>query len=314
MAKRFTSVLPAPICNCGPMRKGSAPGLPRNGSCCLENRWPVDIFMTLSLIQHAGALQAILNEGRSRAVEVVDLARIDLGMKALMDLFHDSITLQPDAVVIFAGNNWHPSQFLNATDQEQMQEMELADRPLYRRRKFLESRLANEVQSVLGELGNVAKGARVPVIFVLPENNHLDWQFNSGRAPSLAPAGLAKWLALREQLKRSFEQGDADGAHRVAEAMTGLDGQAHAFASQMQARLCLQRGLLNEARSHLARARDADIIAAQAGTPRCYSIIQRTVRQHAEANGLVLVDLPSGTRSFERRTSREEACFTITAT
>src|SRR5215212_6684883 len=58
----------------------------------------------------AQALQQMMNVACGPAkAEVVDLARTDLSHKELHELIRQALHLEPDALVIFAGNNWLPA-------------------------------------------------------------------------------------------------------------------------------------------------------------------------------------------------------------
>ena len=61
----------------------------------------------------AQALQKIMDAACGPAkIEVVDLARTDLMHEQLQELIVQALHLEPDALVIFAGNNWFPLQWV----------------------------------------------------------------------------------------------------------------------------------------------------------------------------------------------------------
>ncbi|MBN3820058.1 hypothetical protein G3N57_27210, partial [Paraburkholderia sp. Se-20369] len=123
----------------------------------------------------AKVLQAQLSHD-AQAVELVDLAQSNCDPWWLSKTAASTPLLEPDAVVIFAGNNWRVGSLANTSlesfvlDGELIAEEHgfstLLDRQLERLEAF-----ATQVVTQLASL--VSKG--IPVVFVIPEINVADW-------------------------------------------------------------------------------------------------------------------------------------------
>jgi hypothetical protein len=180
-------------------------------------------------------------------IDVVDLARTDLRLAALLDLARSAIVLEPDVMIVFAGNNWHPTSSFSAEEGETLELLLRNGSSPAVVREWVERTLTDHVHAAVQDLGALGRRHGVPVVFVLPEFNLVDWR----------------------------DEGNA----------TAAENDAAAAAPRA------------EARAQLESARDAGLFRAQMQTPRCYSVIQRSVRAAAPVHGVALVDLSA---VFER--------------
>ena len=246
----------------------------------------------------AQALQQMMNAacGPSK-VEVVDLARTDLTHDQLQELITQSLHLEPDALVIFAGNNWFP--FTKASD-EQLLDMASAFRASGSWRgvkESCESVLIANAKQTLSLLGKIVRERGIPVVFVLPEFNLADWVTECDCPPLLNSEQTEAWLRARDEAEQLLK-GDAwEKAEPLGDRLLQLDQGTTSAGSNVLAEVSRKRGDHQSARKFLEMSRDAAICWPVRQTPRCCSVTQQTIREQATAHDIHVVDLP---REFSR--------------
>lgn len=239
------------------------------------------------------ALQQIMNAACGPGkIEVVDLARTDLVQEQLLNLITQSLHLEPDALVVFCGNNWEP--LANPSD-EQILDIAAALRETGSWgsvKDFCESVLVARTRQTLGSLAEVARQRNIPVVFILPEFNLADWRTECDTPPLLNSEQTEAWLQARCEAERLLELGELEKAECLGERLLQLDHGTTAAGPNVLAQVCQKRGDREAARKFLELARDASVCWPFRQTPRCFSVIQQTIREEAAAHGVHVVDLP----------------------
>lgn len=239
----------------------------------------------------AAALESILrSELGEDGVEVVDLARTNLQMGQLAELARSALALEPDAVVIFAGNNWHPSGV--GLDGRRSAAAALREGGVRGLKQYAESGLRAHVEVLVKNVAAVYEAADVPVVWLVPEYNLADWRDPEGGAPSLG-GDDEEWAGHWRRARAALAEGDAEGAAASAHEMARLDGGTSPTAFYLLAE-CSRRGGDHAGRKrYLELARDASVWdTATYLTPRPYTVAQEALRGEARRYGHALVDLP----------------------
>jgi hypothetical protein len=133
--------------------------------------------------------------------EVVDLSRTNEMLATLVQTVAQAMQLQPDMLIIFAGNNWN----LLETPEASPYYPSLAGR-----RAFAETWQAQglwgpielaakqrleKAGSALAQIGAIATAAQIPVVLIVPEVNLADWE--TRQPVSWLPGdGSARWHRL----------------------------------------------------------------------------------------------------------------------
>ena len=255
------------------------------------------------------ALQAMMNAACGPSeIEVIDLARTDLSHKPLQDLVNSALHLEPDALVVFAGNNWHP--FAQATDDELL-EMASALRKAgsWRTiRELGESTMIAKAKETLRTLGKIVYARRIPVVFVLPEFNLADWRTECECPLLVSSDDTAAWLDARSEAEELLKGNQWEKVEVLGRHLMELDEETTSAGANILAEVSRQRGDHEAARTFLERARDAAICWPFRSSPRCFSVTQQTIREQAVAHGVTVVDLP---RKFTRYLGGEAAGRTL---
>jgi hypothetical protein len=197
-------------------------------------------------------------EGQLRAAigrddfEVIDLARTNETLPTLAATVRASVQIQPDMLVLFAGNNWNlletpevspyaPSIRARLRFAEALREgIGGIDGPL----RLAEEELRRTAEGTFERIALIAGAVGIPVVVVVPEVNLADWET---RQPVVSLPGkrVAEWHRLyREALDAEPEE-----AIRIAERMRTLD----------EGRCPTTWRLLARARMALGDATSADI-------------------------------------------------------
>src|SRR5262249_21339498 len=134
------------------------------GESCARG-FPLDPFFNC-----AGALGADLAAAGGGHVEIVDLARLAIGAPDLLALLDASAVLEPDAYVIFAGNNWTmsprlPEDLVRTAGENGWRAVQHHNEQLLR----------SQVAAWMSELTGILAKRQTPAVFVIPAENIRDF-------------------------------------------------------------------------------------------------------------------------------------------
>jgi hypothetical protein len=235
-----------------------------------------------------------------REVDVIDLARVSIEMTELKALTFECAALQPDAVVIFAGNNWNvtvmKNAVLNIDKMSSIREHEGIEglwREMNRQHQLLITDYMQSLQSLFTSKG-------IPVVFIVPEFNLMDWKSNEQEQiiPVLDAVRTEKWIATQLEAEEHFSNGDMIKAEEAAHQLTVLDF-THALGYEMLAQCKLVTGNVDEARTYLEKARDTALLPKSTATQaRVFSIIADTLMAEGKKYGLSLIDSREVLKTF----------------
>jgi hypothetical protein len=220
--------------------------------------------------------------------DVVDLARVNLSLAHVRDLAHSVHHLEPDVVVLFAGNNWSRVGFnrlhcATALRRGGLPAMKAAIEDDHRR----------AVGAVVADAIRTLQARGIGVVWVIPEFNLGDWRDPATNAPWLWRGSHATWLAHYRAARAALADGDHGEAARHAELMVATDGGTCVTGPYLLADCATRRGDQLSARRHLETARDATIWSPFVLVPRPHAVSQNVLRETAAATGAALVDLPA---------------------
>ena len=246
-------------------------------------------FMYDPELNPAQVLEGTLAAALGQPVEVVDLARTDLSGPDLARLVAETPALAPDAVVVFAGNNW----FLYDKRERHLEATALRERGALGLKELREQQLSAFIEQTLRPQ-IVQLSASVPVVVVVPEINLVDWRLDVvADAPWLPPGQNRRWLADRAAARGALANGDLDRAEALARGMLDLDGGTAASGWTLLADCASARGDLAAARACLEKARDSHLWDFTHQTPRALSVTQQALRGFALPGRIAVVDLPA---------------------
>lgn len=250
----------------------------------------------------AGVLEVQLRAagpvGGDGAWEVIDLARTDETLASLTATVEASLQLEPDLLVIYAGNNWNlletpaVSPYPPSVTGRQRYALALARDGLAGPREEARRELGRRVGRSFTAVAAAARQRGIPVVLVLPEVNLADWE---SRQPVawLPGDGVGRWYGLYAEVRRRLAAGDFEAAAAGAWEMIDLDGETCPTSCRLLAEA--YRGLGDEARAREAAVAeiDADAYATLCflGAPRATTTARELLLRAAEQFGFATVDL-----------------------
>jgi hypothetical protein len=248
-------------------------------------------FLYFPEFRPAYALEAALTTALGEPVEVIDLAKSDLLAPELAELAGAAPTLDPDALVVFAGNNWA----VPGRQDLHLEATVLREQGVLGFKELREQRLAAMVDTLVQQFTDLSTS--LPIVLVIPEINLVDWRLDAEADSPWLPAGRhRRWLECRAAARSALASLRLDEAAALANEMVELDGGTAASGWTLLADCARARGDLATARTCLAKARDAHIWDFTYQTPRVLSLTQQALRGCAKLGRIAVVDLP---RCFE---------------
>ncbi len=225
-------------------------------------------------------------------VEIVDLANTGSDTANLTRMLRHCDGLQPDAIIVFAGNNWM-YEAMPALAQREFLNVWIDEGAAAAQRHFLDEVLSARVDDTLDACVAAAARNQVPLVFVLPETNLIDFvDYAHSLVPALPADGPARWLAEYVAAEEALSAQQLARCEQHAQAMLQLDAGLHPTAHGLLARCALADGDTERALAHLARARDSQCGLPTEFTPRCPSLVHEQIRARAAGDGFALIDLP----------------------
>lgn len=244
-------------------------------------------------------LQLQLGKG---GVEVIDLARTNLGFQ-LKELAIAALKLEPDAVVIFAGNNWRPFSTRSSFSEKDVPFLDgiLREKGIAGINQFSLDQLAEKATRLVREVALVYESRDIPLLWIVPEFNLADWRDPMKNAPCLPGNANREWLAFNEKAMAALQAGDVESAVISASRMVHLDGGVSVAGLYLLAECSKRQGDLVSARHYLERARDAVLWDTSIGSasPRAYSVVQKALREEPlKFRRNQVLDLPEHFRNY----------------
>ena len=240
----------------------------------------------------ATALQTLLNSQASGPdVEVVDLARHGLTFELIEKLLSSSLALEPDAYVIFAGNNWHIPQ-MHLLNFEKVATLLLTSGKWAPVRAYVEQFVRQQVHGFVERVGKHSAQHRIPVVFIIPDFNLADWVLEDRQDPLLTSELIQRRLDLISRAEDALATNDLQQATALADQLIELEDGSYAAGLEILAKCELSRGNFGRARQLKRTARDSILIYHTTRVPICYSFIQEELREQGPKHGITMVDLP----------------------
>jgi hypothetical protein len=225
------------------------------------------------------ALQMILDsQFGENEIEVIDLARTGLSYK-VKEVAIGALQLEPDAVIIFSGNNWASGSF---PEPIEMTEKDAAEPKtgIAEAKRLCEARIERRAGRIISDVASAYEGKGIPLIWIIPEFNLADWRDPVTNAPHLAEGLNREWLDLLEEAHSAMRDRDFSRAEALAKRMVEIDGSVCVASLYILAECSRQSGAVDAERKYLEMAKDAAVWdLPRVFSPRPYSITQKVLRE-----------------------------------
>lgn len=240
-------------------------------------------------------------------VDVLDLARTNATAGDVHRTLHEVAQLRPEALVVFAGNNWYYPE-LTSGDRQRMADA-LRTGGYAASARLFHGLMTERAREFLDDLARTAREHGSAVVLVVPEFNLADWHEEPFLGcPVLFGSANAAWLRLHEEAKEALAAGWTKEAARIAGEMIELDGGASVTAHRLLA-TSLRDDAPDEAESALEAAKNAAIGRFAPHSPRMLTAVQDEMRAKAAEYGFGLVDLPAVLRRESGGRTPDRAFF-----
>jgi hypothetical protein len=241
-------------------------------------------------------------------MEVIDLARNDCSNQYLKEILSSCFALGPDALVIFAGNNWHLD--IHFSDDECLEMLNGLDHKheLEGVRRLIESKYISLTSDFMGFTADLCKAHNIPVVFVIPEYNLIDWHCNEKeRGPQFLDKGLSEWIRLRTRAEQAMTQDDTGEVEALSEKMIALNG-SNPYGYELLARCKLKKKRVKEAVEYFRLAHDRTIFNPYRN-PGIITAVQETLRESANRHHIPIVNLPSIFNRYDKGILPDRSLF-----
>lgn len=224
-------------------------------------------------------------------IDVVDLAKSNLTLEQLRVVTGLSLALQPDILVIFAGNNWRPR--LDESDIPYVDTL-LQRAGVAALKSFLDARTQQSVNLFTRQVNTLLEQRRdLSVVWVVPEFNLQDWSDPISSPPYLSGEANKRWQQLDERLRLLSPEQQPGLAQELAKQMSDLDGGTSSVPLRVLAECRRSAGDIAGTRRYLELCRDAEgWDPSFSYSPRVSASIQDGLREAASAASSIVVDLP----------------------
>jgi len=242
-------------------------------------------------------LQSILRTAGLPQAEVIDLARVSMGATQLIEVARASLALNPDAVVVFAGNNWSHAlpEDLRAVASTLLQ----CQQPWVTARLLAERSLLDIVRRLANALGEITREKGIPVVFLIPEFNLRDWRTIEPDSPLLVPEHAEQWRTHRRAAQAACAVGDYATAESAARRMLALDGGTMSITFHLLYECSADRPS-RERRALLEQARDAGLGQLREYSPRCNDFTRRALLEELPRQAVGVVDLSERLAQYQK--------------
>jgi hypothetical protein len=230
--------------------------------------------------------------------EVIDLARTNETLASLAETVRTSLQINPDVLVIFAGNNWNlletpeVSPYAPSVEARRRYAAALRAEGTAGPVRLAAERLRERAAAALDRVALIARAVGIPVVLILPEVSLADWE--TRQPPVWLPGeGTARWHTRYAEALGSLNHGDFAAARDIALALGELDGGACSSTWRLLARAWEGLGEIEAARRAALAEVDAAAYATLAflGAPQATTAARDLLRDAARSHGFVAVDL-----------------------
>jgi hypothetical protein len=243
------------------------------------------------------ALQSIFERTKGlEDVVVIDRGKSNQTAPELEELVGTLSLLQPDAVVVFAGNNWHRSiPFCPPKSKsfvEDVAALRAGDFSTFLQRQTERLRVLG--RRVCTTLDAFASERKIPVVVLIPEYN-LEFTHEFDLPMCVDWESTKRWMQLKREVQKLIDEKQFERAGALAKEMVQLDGGVSSGSAQLLARCQLASGDVAAARASFERARGVsllDPLARMTRAPGIHAVTQDELRKF-DSPRLNRIDLPA---------------------
>ncbi len=243
----------------------------------------------------AKELESVLKVSNAfNGVEVIDLSKTSIEMDELSNVISSSPLLEPDQIVLFAGNNW-VDELYDAVAKEDINKLWsiYKERQFHGVKPYLEELFERAVLKFMDKLLETTNTYDIPCVIVIPGFNLEDWRSDDSlQSLSLLPQNQIKeWLSAKQKAEKAIAEDEFDILEAEAERMVQLD-ISNPLGYEFLAKSKMKKGKISQAIQCMDEAKDTVIYGrALLSSPRCFRVVRETITKKASKEKIPVVDL-----------------------
>ncbi|HWO26893.1 MAG TPA: tetratricopeptide repeat protein [Kofleriaceae bacterium] len=242
-----------------------------------------------------------LNRGKRKQFELIDLTCVNASWDGeCMDAIQHGMTLQPDLVLVYCGNN-EPKSLLRFLTEGHITENPYASAARWafdgddpkQRIAIINQCLEFHFKNLVHRTVHACRARGIDVAFIIPENNLADWSPVEKVPHHIGGETLMSWWSQIERADASFASGDYQAALAAYRQARKLDGGMCQRSLHGEGGCLLRLGDGDAAYATFVRARDAGLGPFVEATPGITSGVAHAMRETLHALGVPFVDSPA---------------------
>jgi hypothetical protein len=239
------------------------------------------------------ALASHLSQFSKTKWDVVDLTRSCMNVGGLLATCKASLQLDPDFVIIIAGNNWFSDVIFEH------------DAPVSKRRTYLDifetlgavglaqnykNSLETVAEKAMQKIVEISKGSTAEFIFALPASNYADWE---RRCPIYwLGKDTAQWYELYRLATKALENARYEEALKIGCKMLTIDGKVSPTSNRIIANALIALGRPDEAYGYCVAESDYAVMYDQLTSfPGMPSFVRKICKKFNDPNNMTIIDL-----------------------
>ncbi len=240
----------------------------------------------------AKILQKILksnDDSLENNFEVIDLSRTSISLNELETLIKECIVLEPDLIVIFAGNNWKKSIYpLDKEESEEIVKKSKEEKRFEKIYSLYQNMYTKKINQFFNNIRIIVKEIRT--IFILPEYNLKDWGISEDDSiPTWCQQEDKEWYELVEELELAKKTKRLFKIKEISQKLISLNPTC-SLGFVEYANCIYKEGNVNEARKYFEKALNCGIFQPYS-PPSCPEIIREEIKKNSVLYGIEVIDL-----------------------
>lgn len=231
-------------------------------------------------------LEKIINTSIQSEVEVIDLAKSNLKFEELVEMVLWSERLEPDIVLIWAGNNWATTIFNSLQNNFEKYYSIINNGSFLKGRQIFEEEYRKLITSFIEKL---IKLKSIPIL-IIPENNLFDWHVSEAEARYTFPNNNHEnWTCLRKEIEDNLEKKHYHDIKVKIQKLIDYN-EYNPVGYDLMAKYALNIGDIKLAKSYFEMARDTQIFR-KPDLPYLPSFVKEIFIEEANKNDITVIDL-----------------------
>ena len=246
----------------------------------------------------AMALSRCLNQGSAK-YQVADLARTSIDLETLEQVIAHLPAIEPDIVVVFAGNNFTFAPLDDSYRDLLAQALRSGGYPNMRR-VYVESVVLPRVDRLLASLAAVRRDHGMGIIIVVPQTNLRGWAAAADvEIPAMSGRDAEQWYRLADEAVAALDGKRWAQVHAATAQMRSLDGGLSPLPWNLAGQAAIADGDGEAARGLLEGSRDAAVGLLLDLVPCIITPVRQRLLRFAAANRMPCVDMADAVRSAD---------------